>query len=379
MGFGLLMGAIFPVYVSFFVEFKEGTFIWFVISCIVAGILMGFSNHYLLRLLLISKLKTISDVSKAISNHDLTQSYDLQSDDVIGEIVTTLNQMLTTLRDIVNELRTDSQLLNQGIEQICEDADTTSNAVQSQHQHIGEIQSIINQMTEDSENISTKATKAVTIADLAKAESDTAGTVVTQAISSINNLAGAVDNASLSINQLNEESMNIGGMLEVIQGISEQTNLLALNAAIEAARAGEQGRGFAVVADEVRILALRTKESTEEIQGIIETLQRVSKDAVEVMSEGKEQANESVSSASAAGQSLFQITDTIDDILQLSQKICDKTNSQLNVANQVNEGITNIGQIATESLDTAEGTNNSGQQLTKLSESLQGIVNQFKI
>lgn len=379
LGFGILMGIIFPFYASFFVEYKEGLYIWFAIGCLVAGTIIGLFNYYLLNLLLISKLKRIALVSTAISNHDLSASCEIESHDVIGDIVSSFNKMSDTLRNVVSELKQSSEQMLNGVNHICVVADATSNGVQNQHIQTQNVEMAIQQMTQTAQDVSSKAAQAAEAAAIAKEESEKGKKVVGQTINSIQTLAGAVENASSSINRVEQESINIGGVLDVIQGISEQTNLLALNAAIEAARAGEQGRGFAVVADEVRTLAQRTQESTKEIQAMIETLQSVSRETVATMEQGQSQANDSVTNATKAGQSLEQITQAVQSITEMNTLINDQAGSQSGVAVEINQNMAAISAIASESKDGAERTNQESQLLSNLASKLQQLVSKFQL
>jgi len=379
LGLGLLMGIVFPFFASLFVDFKDGLYIWFVLSSIIAGVLIGSVNYFILQKILISRLKELSEVSKAISQHDLRESYKLESDDVIGELVNSFNKMADTFRSIVGELRNNSEQLHFGVNLICVDATSTHSGVTNQNNQIQDIKIAIEQLAEITLDVSDNAIQAAEIADAAKTEAIAGGKVVGQTINSITNLATAVEMASSSINQLNLETSNIGGVLDVIQGISEQTNLLALNAAIEAARAGEQGRGFAVVADEVRTLAQRTKDATTEIQDMIDRLQSVSQEVVKLMEKGQSQAQESVSCATDAGQSLEGISETIVNISQITHLISERANSQSGVSKQINQNIHSISDIALESLNAAKRTQQEGQSLTTLAMNLQQIVDKFKL
>ena len=379
LGFGIMMGIIFPFFADFFVDFKDGLKGWFVVSCLIAGVVMGLINYYILNLVLVSKLKRIAQVSVAISNHDLTFTCEMQSKDVIGEIIESFNNMAGTLRNVVSELKTSSEQMLTGVNQICSVADSTSQGVQNQHNQTQNVEMAIQRMTQIAQDVSSKAAQAAEAAAIAKEEAEKGTNVVGQTISSIKNLADAVESASVSINRVEKESINIGGVLDVIQGISEQTNLLALNAAIEAARAGEQGRGFAVVADEVRTLAQRTQASTKEIQTMIETLQSVSKETVEVMDKGQTQANESVNYATAAGDSLQQITQAVKSITEINTLINDEAGSQSGVAVEINQNMHSISEIAAESMDGAERTNQESQGLANLAQNLQQLVAKFKL
>jgi methyl-accepting chemotaxis protein len=379
LSFGILMGIIFPFYASFFVEYKEGLYIWFAIGCLVAGIIMGVFNYYLLNFLLISKLKRIAQVATAISNNDLSFTCEMESNDVIGEIISSFNKMAGTLRTVIGEIQNSSGQMLSGVDKICVVANATNEGVLRQHSETQNVEQSIQLMTQTAQEVSSKAAQAAEAAALAKEEAGKGSQVVNQSISSIKTLANDVENASSSINRLETESNNIGGVLDVIRGISEQTNLLALNAAIEAARAGEQGRGFAVVADEVRTLAQRTQDSTKEIQTMIDNLQSVSRETVEVMEKGQSQASTSVEQAAQAGQSLQEITRAVTAITEINTTINDEAGSQSGIAVEINQNIATISQIASESKNGSEQTAAESQALAGLAANLQQLVGKFQL
>ncbi len=379
LGFGLSMGIIFPFYAELFVEYKEGMYIWFAIGCLIAGVTIGALNYALVNMLLIRKLKRIAQVSNAISNHDLSFQCTIKSNDIIGDIIDSFNHMAGTLRQVVGELRETSERMQNSTDQISIVAQKTSDGVHQQLEETLNVENSIQHMTATAQDVSSQAALAAEAAALAKEEAEKGSNVVNQTISSIQALAAEVENAAASINRLEAESINIGGVLDVIQGVSEQTNLLALNAAIEAARAGEQGRGFAVVADEVRTLAQRTQESTKEIQTMIENLQSVSQETVEVMKKGQSQADASVQQAAEAGQSLNEITKAVTAITEMNSLINEKAGSQSGVAVEITRNMHNISQIADDSKAGSEQTTAESSVLVGLAANLQQLVNKFKL
>ena len=379
LGFGILMGIIFPFYAALFVDYKEGMYGWFVAGCLVAGVTIGFINYFLLNILLIQKLRRIAQISTAISNHDLSFTCAMESNDVIGEIISSFNKMADTLRVVVGELKQSSEQMLTGVNQICTVANTTHDGVMRQHAETRHVEQAIQRMTHTAQEVSSKAAKAAEAAALAKSEAEKGSNVVGETVRSIQALAREVENAAGSIHRLEAESNNIGGVLDVIQSISEQTNLLALNAAIEAARAGEQGRGFAVVADEVRTLAQRTQASTKQIQTMIDNLQSVSRETVTAMEKGQSQAKASVDQAGQAGRSLQEITRAVTAITEMNTLINDEAGSQSGVAVEINRNMQVISQIATQSKAGSEQTNNESQALANVAGKLQQLVGKFRL
>jgi len=379
LGFGIMMGIIFPFFSSLFVNFKDGLYWWFVVSCLGAGIIMGLANYYLLKIILVNKLQDLSKMTNAISHHDLTVNYSLQSDDVIGEIADSFNRMADTLREMVSELLNSCDAMHTGVEQICITAGEADHGVQQQYQETSSILSAIEDMTIASSDVSQNASDASNTASSAKSHTQNANLVVKETILSINSLADAVSSAANSINQLEIESSNIGGVLDVIEGISEQTNLLALNAAIEAARAGEQGRGFAVVADEVRMLAQRTKESTTEIQKMIEKLQSVAESTVTTMSRGQQQAKDSVEHIAEAGDVIEQIETDVVNISNSNESINVQSNQQTDMVKNIDTRMSSIHDISTTSMELSKKTFEESRTLTQLADKLEALVRKFKI
>ena len=256
---------------------------------------------------------------------------------------------------------------------------SANESMQRQQLETDQVATAINEMTATVQEVARSASDAASAAQSADEEAIKGRSVVTRTIDVINTLAENVDQAAEVIGEVNTHSDNIGVVLEVIKGIADQTNLLALNAAIEAARAGEQGRGFAVVADEVRNLASRTQESTQEIHGMIEKLQSGAKDAVQVMQTGSEQAHSGAEQASMAGESLVSITNAINTISEMNTQIAAAATQQSQVAEDINKNIINISQSANEAADAVKQTASAGSSLDSLSVQLQDQVKKFII
>ncbi|WP_416152021.1 methyl-accepting chemotaxis protein [Pseudomonas sp. MH9.2] len=203
--------------------------------------------------------------------------------------------------------------------------------------------------------------------------------VINQTIADIHTLAHEVRGAAEVIQALETHSRSIGGVLEVIRTIAEQTNLLALNAAIEAARAGEQGRGFAVVADEVRTLASRTQASTQEIQGMIERLQNTSRQAVKVMEDSCGYAEKGVAQVESAGQALISISTLVASVSEMSLQIAEAAREQSTVSDEINQRISNVADVAGRTAKLSESTLARGKAAGEDARRLGQIVSQFKL
>ncbi|MCP5016665.1 MAG: methyl-accepting chemotaxis protein [Ketobacter sp.] len=236
---------------------------------------------------------------------------------------------------------------------------------------IQEVLDAISSMSAAVHDASQNATTAAQAARDASREADSGQNVVNSVTGSIHSLADEVERAATAIQKLEADTESIGAILEVIRGIADQTNLLALNAAIEAARAGEQGRGFAVVADEVRTLAQRTQEATQEINDMIARLQDGSKNAVGVMAEGRRQAELSVEQAQKAGESLQAITGAIGSISSMNEQIAAAVEQQTAAADAINRTLRGMG-------DSASRNDNQGKQLGRLKQEIESTAHELE-
>lgn len=322
----------------------------------------------------------LDDAMKVVADKgDLSVRVKIQCGGEIGEMADCFNQMLESFQKSLAEVKVATNQTAVAAEQLKSITSITRADMDETHHQTEQVAAAINQMTISVDNVANSSNTAVEITQAADTESEASKEVVGKAIESINQLAKDVQRGANVIQELETSAGNIGNVLDVIRGIAEQTNLLALNAAIEAARAGEQGRGFAVVADEVRTLAQRTQQSTEEINTMIEELQNRTRSAVAVIEGGLKQASLSVERAASAGHSLDNIAQAVSRIREMNQQIAVAVQQQHSVSAEIQNTINGIAKTAYQTAEGAATTASAGQQLAGLAVDLEGKVNQYQV
>lgn len=315
----------------------------------------------------------------ALAAGDLTARIDYRGRDELRHVADSFNQVGDAFRRTVISVRDAVTQVAAAAEQTEVVSNQTLRGIDSQRQETEQVATAMNEMNATVHDVARNAASTADAAHAADASANLGRNVVQTTAQTIDKLAHEVRNASGVITALQRESELIGGVLDVIRGIAEQTNLLALNAAIEAARAGEQGRGFAVVADEVRTLASRTQASTREIQDMISRLQTGAGEAVRAMQAGSAQANSGVEQAAEAGRALDAITAAVDRITDMSTQIASAVEEQSAVTEEINRNIINISNVAVQTFEGAEQNASAASELSRLAGLLRGEVDHFRM
>ncbi len=348
-----------------------------VTSLLLAVIIIG---GLMMLIRTIRPLGGLTEVALQMADNDFTRAPpQIAGGNEIGRLAEAMSRMQTQLRASIGEIAASSGEVGSAVDAMNGIAETTSQSIGRQQSEIEQVATAINEMVATVQEISRNTSAAAEAAHHSDQEVDRGQRVVEETVNAINRLADEVMRGTEVIGRLEEESENIGAVLDVIKGIAEQTNLLALNAAIEAARAGEQGRGFAVVADEVRTLASRTAQSTQEIQQMIERLQQGAREAVAVMEQGRSTAQTTVEHAGEAGRSLTDIRNAVSTISDMSTQIASAAEEQSAVSEEINRNIVAINQAVEATADTAQQASNTGSRLAHEADQLQGVVQRFRI
>ncbi|UUQ64727.1 methyl-accepting chemotaxis protein [Pseudomonas fuscovaginae UPB0736] len=315
----------------------------------------------------------------ASGESDLTRTLDTHGQDEVTQLARHFNAFTNKLRGVVSQLQASASELGQSSGDLGSNALQAQARSQQQSQQMEMVATAINQVTYGVQDVAKNAEQAASEVRDAENQARQGQLNIDNSLQQIDQLSATIAQAVEVMRTLAAESTQIGGVLEVIRSIAEQTNLLALNAAIEAARAGEQGRGFAVVADEVRLLAQRTQKSTAEIQAMIERLQNHSEAAVKVIGESSRASQQTIEQAGLAGESLTAIGQALRNLNGLNASIASATLQQSHVAEEINQNVTEAANLSHSNAVAAEKSSADSDRLRVLSEQLNGLLRQFRI
>lgn len=344
------------------------------------AIFAGLGIIYLIMLkVLISPLNKLKETMVEIGeNADLRPRITLSSHDEFHQVGLATNNMLDRFQPAIHDLTKTMDNLSSSAEQLAQVTKKTSEGVDQQKSETQQLANSIQELSNAAEEVAQNAANAEVSAGEAKELADSGKTMVLHVADSNSQLAKQVDSATTVVKKLADDTQNIGRVSQEISDIAEQTNLLALNAAIEAARAGEQGRGFAVVADEVRNLANRTQLSTEEIRTIIDNLSSISSKAVSAMEDSKSKADESADDASKAAHSLEEIAVSVEQIREMNTMIAAAASEQSAVVNEINQNIQTISSVSEQTGEGAHRTQQQSEEIAHIAEALDKTINTFK-
>jgi methyl-accepting chemotaxis protein len=329
-------------------------------------------------------ISSIFDIRSQLDNiaqgeGDLTQRIDVAQDDDLGKLARSFNQVLENLQSMIASIQKLTTELGSGASDLSRSAAENSDGVSRQTDSISMVATAINEMQSAIEEVAGNASRASEVTRDAEEKGQNGGRIIRHSSEQVQQLSAQISKAVDVIRTLSEDSNNITSVLDVIRGIAEQTNLLALNAAIEAARAGEQGRGFAVVADEVRTLAKRTQESTEDIQQMITALQTGVADIVSVMETGSTQAAQAEELASNAETEIQAILEAMTTIADMNASVASATEEQTQVVEEINQNITEINDLAEESADRSKAIDGISNSLEGYARELENQTGKFKV
>ncbi|MCQ2030151.1 methyl-accepting chemotaxis protein [Stutzerimonas zhaodongensis] len=349
-----------------------------VISTALALLLGVLAAWLITRQIILPLRTTLADVER-IASGDLTATAAITRRDELGVLQQGIQQMGSTLRELIGGIRDGVSQISSAAEELSAVTTQTSAGVNSQKEETDQVATAMHEMSATVQEVARNAEQAAQAATDADHEAREGDRVVAEVVTQIERMASEVIRSSEAMNALQSDSDKIGSVMGVIRAVAEQTNLLALNAAIEAARAGEAGRGFAVVADEVRGLAQRTQKSTEEIEQLVTALQSGTQQVSAIMQNSRNLTESSVELTRRAGTSLARITSTVSNIQAMNQQIATAAEEQSAVAEEISRSVVNVRDVSEQTAAASEETAASSVELARLGSQLQTMVSRFRI
>jgi methyl-accepting chemotaxis protein len=352
---------------------------WMIILSLLIGTSIGIAVSIIIPKNITQSIDVLSTFATRFGLGDLTARTGYTAKDEMGVMAQGFDKAASNLQGIIRQVSDNATELTQQSSLLSGAVNKSTASIHTQKQHTEQVATAITAMVATVEEVSRNASHAADAANDADGRATEGNQVVSEAVSSITSLAGEINQATSVINQLESDVGNISSILDVIRSVSEQTNLLALNAAIEAARAGEHGRGFAVVADEVRTLASRTQASTDEIQTMIEKLQSGAQKAVEAMNASHEMTESSVQQASNSGEALQAITQSVATINDMNSQIALAVKQQSTVAEEISNSVATINSISEEGVSVANETSSASNNLDQLANNLKQSISNLTV
>ncbi|WP_342631630.1 methyl-accepting chemotaxis protein [Marinobacter alkaliphilus] len=318
-------------------------------------------------------------IANKVASGDLTIQVNSDRGDEFGTLLAAFGTMVTRLRELIQQIDTGASNIASSSEELSAVTDQTRQGVADQHDQTDQVATAMNEMVATVSDVAKSAESAFGAAQRASQKSGDGEAAVNETLTFVTDLNGQIGTVMKQLRDLQSETNNIGTVLDVIKSVAEQTNLLALNAAIEAARAGEQGRGFAVVADEVRSLAQRTQSSATEIETLISNLVNSAETSVTTMDKGSKLAEQTLERAKTAGTIIQEMAEAVEEIRQYNSQIATAAEQQTSVAEDINQNVTRIRDVGEQSATSTEQVSAASDELARLAEGLSAQVAQFKV
>ena len=345
----------------------------------VLALVFGLLAAWAITRQIVIPLRQTLNAADRVASGDLRHDLNVERRDELGQLQRSMQRMTVSLRELIGGIGDGVTQIASAAEELSAVTEQTSAGVNNQKVETDQVATAMNEMAATVQEVARNAEEASEAALVADQQAREGDRVVAESIAQIERLATEMNHSSQAMGQLKSESDKIGSVLDVIKSVAQQTNLLALNAAIEAARAGEAGRGFAVVADEVRSLAQRTQQSTEEIEALIAGLQSGTQQVASSMDASRELTASSVELTRRAGTSLETITQTVSSIQAMNQQIAAAAEQQSAVAEEINRSVMNVRDVSDQTSAASEETAASSVELARLGTHLQGLVGKFQL
>lgn len=362
-------------------EIEERTMnaLFLVVGLTIIVLILGFLLGKKVIENIIAPLKVAENAMTNIAEGDFSVNIQTENKDEIGNMLRAIDKMAYSLRQITTDVLTSSERISAFARELSEITENTNASIATQLENTHQVAAAINEMAASTQEVANHANGTATATQKANDEADNGASVVDDNRSSIELLVAQVAEASEQMNSLKEDCIEIGSVIDVINSITDQTNLLALNAAIEAAHAGEHGSGFSVVAEEVRSLAIRTQNSTQEIQNLVSRLQTGASSAVNIIENSKSHVQTSAERAVMAAKALTEINNIVATINDMNTHIATASEQQSSVAEEINQKVVSISQSGDDLMMGAQKTATSSVELAELASALKDVMGKFKL